>query len=95
MRRDSDPSTTRNEFFEAHRLRFAIANQKFSRTMSQKDDGWNTDRGRVMILYGDPDEVIQTPSSIATWGYERWEYHSLEGGVYFIFLDWKNLGDYG
>ena len=94
MKRDSDPSTTRNEFFEAHRLRFAIANQKFSRSMNQRDDGWNTDRGRVLILYGEPDEVIQTPSSIATWGYERWEYNSLEGGVYFIFLDWKNLGDY-
>lgn len=94
MKRDPDSTTQRNEFFETHRLRFSVANQKFSRSMSSQEDGWNTDRGRVLILYGEPDEVIQTPSSIATWGYERWEYHQLEGGVYFIFLDWKNLGDY-
>lgn len=94
LKRDPDPSTPRNEFFETHRLRFSIATQKFSRSMTNKQDGWNTDRGRVLILYGEPDEVIQVPSSIATWGYERWEYHKLEGGSYFIFLDWKNLGDY-
>lgn len=94
MKRDPDINTTKNEFFEAHRMRFAIANQKFSRSFSNKEDGWNTDRGRILILYGEPDEVVQTPSSIATWGYERWEYRQLEGGVYFIFLDWKNLGDY-
>lgn len=94
LKRDPDPTTTRNEFFETHKMRFAVANQKFSTFMSSQDDGWNTDRGRVLILYGEPDEVVQTPSSIVTWGYERWEYHRLEGGVFFIFLDWKNLGDY-
>ena len=93
-RRDPDPSTPRNEYFDQHKLRFAIANQKFSRSMSGKEDGWNTDRGRVMILYGEPDEVILNPSSIGTWGWERWEYRQIEGGVFFIFLDWKNLGDY-
>lgn len=93
-RRDPDPSTTRNEFFEGHRLRFAIANQKFSRSISGQPDGWNTDRGRVLILYGEPDEVVLNASSIGTWGWERWEYRRLEGGVFFIFLDWKNLGDY-
>jgi len=93
-RRDPTPATPQNEFFESHVNRFAWANVNYSRTLLDKTDGWNTDRGRVIILYGEPDEVVQSPSAIGTWGWERWEYQRMEGGVYFIFLDWKNLGDY-
>jgi len=92
--RDPEPSTEKNEFFEEHLVRFHVANERFSRSMVQRDDGWNTDRGRVLITYGLPDEIILNPSSIGTWGWERWEYRQIEGGVFFIFLDWKNLGDY-
>jgi GWxTD domain-containing protein len=93
-RRDTSPETLRNETFDAYRLRYEIANQKFSRYMTEQHDGWNTDRGRILIQYGEPDEVIINASSIGTWGWERWEYEKVEGGVFFIFLDWKNLGDY-
>jgi GWxTD domain-containing protein len=93
-RRDTSPETLRNEAFDAYRLRYEIANQRFSRSMMEQKDGWNTDRGRILIVYGEPDEVIINPSSVGTWGWERWEYEKLEGGSFFIFLDWKNLGDY-
>ena len=93
-RRDPDPATPQNEYFESHVNRFGWANLNYSRTLLDKTDGWNTDRGRVIILYGEPDEVVQSPSAIGTWAWERWEYQRIEGGVYFIFLDWKNLGDY-
>jgi GWxTD domain-containing protein len=92
--RDPNRETLRNEAFDEYRVRYEVANRKFSRTMTELDDGWNTDRGRILIQYGEPDEVISNPSSIGTWGWERWEYQKLEGGTFFIFLDWKNLGDY-
>jgi len=91
-RHDPDPSTPRNEFYQEHARRFAIANERFSRSVADKSDGWNTDRGRIFILYGPPDEIIYSPSSIASLPWERWEYRQLEGGTFFIFLDEFNLG---
>lgn len=96
-RRDPTPETpdpSKNEFRKAHIYRFALANELYSSSMISQDDGWNTDRGRVSIKYGQPSDIIRSSSSIGTWGWERWEYHHLQGGVFFIFLDWKNLGDY-
>jgi GWxTD domain-containing protein len=93
-KRDPDPSTPVNEFLQEHIARFIVANDRFSRSMMERNDGWDTDRGRVLILYGEPSRVIEEPSSVGTWGWERWEYDTIEGGVFFIFLDWKNLGDY-
>lgn len=97
LRRDPTPETPDpgdNEFRKLHIYRFTLANELYSRSMISQDDGWSTDRGRVSILYGQPSDIIRSASSIGTWGWERWEYHQLEGGVFFIFLDWKNLGDY-
>jgi GWxTD domain-containing protein len=92
--RDPDPQTPENEYREEHVRRFNLANEWYSRSMVQRDDGWNTDRGRVLIMYGVPDEIVENASSVGSWPWERWEYRQLEGGVFFIFLDWKNLGDY-
>jgi GWxTD domain-containing protein len=92
--RDPNPNTEVNEYLQQHIARFIVANDRFSRSMLQRDDGWNTDRGRVLILYGDPSRIVQQPSAVGTWSWERWEYDTIEGGVFFIFLDWKNLGDY-
>lgn len=94
-RRDPTPDTrNKNEFRETHIYRFTLANELYSSSMISQDNGWNTDRGRVSIKYGQPSDIIRSSSSIGTWGWERWEYHHLQGGVFFIFLDWKNLGDY-
>jgi GWxTD domain-containing protein len=93
-RRDPDPSTPQNEFYQEHARRFAVANEKFSRALQHRNDGWNTDRGRVFILYGPPDDIIYSSSSIGSLPWERWEYRQLEGGVFFIFVDENNLGVY-
>jgi len=91
-RRDTIPSTPENEAYQEHARRFAIANERFARSLTKRDDGWNTDRGRIYILYGPPDDIIYSSSSIGSLPWERWEYRQLEGGVYFIFLDENNLG---
>lgn len=50
QKRDTDPSTEENEFKEAHIKRFTYANTYLG--------GWQTDKARVYILYGAPDEIL-------------------------------------
>lgn len=71
--------------------RVSKANQRYH---SMGKDGWNTDRGRVFILYGDPDEVQRYPSSENSKPYEVWNYYQIEGGVQFVFADRSGYGDY-
>ncbi len=68
--------------------RVAKADEKY-RTMTK--DGWKTDRGRVFILYGEPDEIERYPDSEGRKPFEVWKYRNIEGGVDFVFVDrWKN-----
>jgi GWxTD domain-containing protein len=94
--RDPDPSTHLNEFkIEAFR-RFAFANEKYSIEMVDRSDGWKSDRGRVYIIYGPPDEIESYPSSMGSQPYERWTYHNYpqQGYIFFIFVDESGYGDY-
>jgi GWxTD domain-containing protein len=56
--------------------------------------GWSTDRGRVFLLYGRPDEIERYPSSGETKPYEIWQYYQIENGVHFIFVDRSGYGEY-
>ncbi len=88
--RDQTPGTPVNEFKRDYLTRANYANQKFKGTFR---DGWKTDRGRVLLLYGFPDEVDRHPFSADTKAYEIWYYYSVEGGVEFYFVDRRDLGD--
>lgn len=88
--RDQTPTTPINEFKRDYLRRVRFANQKFKGTFR---DGWKTDRGRVLLLYGHPDEVERHPFSADTKAYEIWYYYSVEGGVEFYFVDRRDLGD--
>ncbi len=52
-RRDPDPSTERNEFKEEHYRRLDYANKHFR---YGGRPGWKTERGRIYIIHGEPDE---------------------------------------
>jgi GWxTD domain-containing protein len=54
-RHDSDPNSVENEFFEEIRKRVSYANENYSRF----GDGWQTDRGKIYISRGAPDEVTK------------------------------------
>jgi GWxTD domain-containing protein len=56
--------------------------------------GWKSDRGRVLLLYGEPDEYERFPSSMNALPYIVWIYHNLEGGQQFIFSDLDGFGEY-
>src|SRR6266542_2195223 len=56
--RDPDPDTEENEYREAYYERIEYANEHFSSGVR----GVNTDRGRIYLKYGKPDEIESHPS---------------------------------
>jgi GWxTD domain-containing protein len=89
--RDTETSTPRNEFYLEYLKRIEICNQQFA-ALGKK--GWQTDRGRVFMKYGEPSEIERFPNQIDTKPYEIWHYNEIEGGVIFIFGDITNFSDY-
>src|SRR5271156_546547 len=88
LRRDPTPDTPENEFKEEHYRRIAYANEHFASGIP----GWKTDRGRIYIIWGKPDEIESHPTggtydrpmdegggSTSTYPWERWRYRYLEG----------------
>ena len=94
-KRDPYPQTPENEYkLEAYR-RFTVAVARFSRTPASQD-GWQADRGRVLMLYGEPNNIDQSPASPDNLPWEKWEYTRLAAGRQglFIFADLRGLGNY-
>lgn len=87
-KRDPTPSTDRNENMEEYYYRIAFANRKYGALTS----GWRTDRGNVMIRFGEPDFVEARPFNFDVEPYEIWYYYRL--GRRFIFIDKTGFGDY-
>jgi len=88
--RDPEPSTDVNEAEMAFLRRVQTAEQVYQSGFRK---GWKSDRGRVLVKYGEPDEIERNPSSIDTKPYEVWYYNEIEGGVKFIFIDKTGFGD--
>jgi GWxTD domain-containing protein len=57
-------------------------------------EGWRTDQGRVLVLYGEPDEIQRFTNSSDSKPYEIWNYHQIEGGVEFVFIDLTGFNEY-
>jgi GWxTD domain-containing protein len=105
-RRDPDPDTDENEYKEQYFERIAYANEHYASGIP----GWKTDRGRIYIMFGKPDETESHPSggsyqremyegggSTSTYPFERWFYRYIEGvgsGVEIEFVDPTGSGEY-
>jgi len=82
-----DKISFRREFFD----RVDHANDLYS---TSGKEGWQTDRGRIIIKYGIPDDVEKFYGGSITKPYEVWTFHGLEGGAIFVFLDVTGYGNY-
>jgi GWxTD domain-containing protein len=87
-KRDPSPGTRRNERMEEYYYRVSHANRRYGSLI----DGWKTDRGQVVVLFGEPDFVEGHPYNFNVEPYEVWYYYSI--GRRFIFVDRTGLGDY-
>jgi GWxTD domain-containing protein len=91
-RRNPNPGSAVNKFKVEHYRRIAYANGHFASTRA----GWQTDRGRMYIVYGPPDEVDSHPAS-KPHAYEQWLYRHVEGhgdNWVLTFTDRTGKGDY-
>lgn len=89
--RDPDPNTARNEYKDDYMRRVEYANQHFGAGLRE---GYRTDRGRVYLTYGEPDQKDYYPSEPNMKPYEVWFYNGIEGGVTFIFGDLSGFNNY-
>jgi GWxTD domain-containing protein len=106
QRRNPDPDSADNTYKEEHYRRIAYANEHFASGIP----GWKTDRGRIYIMWGPPDEIDSNPSggtynrpaaegggTTSTYPFEDWRYRYLEGikeDVVLEFVDPSMTGEY-
>ncbi len=70
--RDPDPETPYNAVQEEFYRRVDEANRRWS---TRRQPGWRTDRGKIFILYGEPDEVEDRTLAPEPPQYLKWIYH--------------------
>ena len=104
QRRDPTPGTIENEYRDEHYNRIAYANERFTTTSGIP--GWKTDRGRILIMRGKPDEIESHPSgaytrpgggALTTFPFEMWLYKFIEGvgnNVLIQFVDSTGTGEF-
>jgi GWxTD domain-containing protein len=106
LRRDPTPDTVENEFKEEHYRRIAYANDHFASGIP----GWRSDRGRIYIAYGPPDEIEDHSSGgfyerppeegggeTSTFPFQQWRYRYIEGignNVIIEFVDTTMSGEF-
>ncbi len=104
-RRNPNPGSAVNEFREEHYRRIAYANEHYAANLP----GWKTDRGRVYIVYGPPDEIDSHPSggtyerpasegggTVMAYPFEDWRYAHFQGlgSLTIEFVDLASSGEY-
>src|SRR5215467_13408906 len=106
LRRSNNPDLPDNDFKEEHYRRIAYANEHYASGIP----GWKTDRGRMYIMWGPPDEIESHPTggtydrpmeegggSTTTYPWETWRYRYMEGigeNVIWEFVDPSGSGEY-
>jgi GWxTD domain-containing protein len=106
QRRNPDPDSAENTFKEEHYRRIAYTNEHYASGIP----GWKSDRGRIYIMWGPPDEIDSHPSggsydrpasegggNTSTYPFEDWRYRYLEGigeDVNIEFVDPTMTGEY-
>ncbi len=106
LRRDPTPDSQENEYKEEHYRRIAYANERYASGIP----GWKSDRGRIYITFGPPDEIESRPSggtyerpyeegggTTSTYPFEKWRYRYIDGigtDVMIEFVDTTMTGEY-
>jgi len=77
--RDPTPSTEFNEVKEEFYRRIEVANNRYGGGRP----GWETSRGRVLVVYGEPDEIDRRPFEPGYPSREIWYYNNPRRTFYF------------
>jgi len=95
--RDPTPGTPENEFKTEHYRRLAHANRYYGRSAPMP--GWRTDRGRIYIILGEPNDIQRFEGKTGIYNSEVWFYQDkaeagLPAGFSLVFWQEANQGDY-
>ena len=103
-RRNPNATPEANPFKEEHYRRLAYVNEQFAARVP----GYKTDRGRIYIVYGPPDEREVHPANTSPtlppdasltrrYRNEVWRYNFIQGlgrNIFFDFVDKCDCGEY-
>jgi len=92
-RRDPTAGTAENELEEEFYKHIAEANRRFREGGAAQIPGWRTDRGRIFIRLGPPDEVLSRPQPPGSLPYEVWKY-TRQRQLKYCFVDLTRFGNY-
>jgi GWxTD domain-containing protein len=87
---DPSPGTLRNEARELFYQRVLTADERY--TIHARLQGWASDRGRIYIKYGEPDEISAEVLPLDSYPYIVWHYYNRN--LRFIFDDVGGFGQY-
>jgi GWxTD domain-containing protein len=98
-RRNPNPGSPVNEFKKEYYRRIAYTNESFA---TSRRSGWKTDRGYLYVVYGPPDEIMETvygpaPGPHVPYGIQIWKYRHVKGvgdNLSVQFMDTIGRGDY-
>jgi len=91
LKRDPEPGTPANEYRETFYTLLGYANERYS---TRSEEGWRSDRGRILIKYGQPSSIDPHLYETGYKPYEVWSYNTIagEGQAEFIFADLDGFG---
>ena len=92
-KRDPEPSTVVNEY----KMRYdQLVNFAGDRYGNNYERGWESDRGRVMLKFGRPDNIESHLYERDMLPYEIWQYNNIsgEGQSMFVFADREGFGNF-
>ncbi|MGE3062629.1 MAG: GWxTD domain-containing protein [bacterium] len=90
LRKDDSPNNGKLEALDNFIKNVKFVNSQYS---SGYEEGYYSDRGRIYLKYGSPDESMVIPMSEGAKSYENWIYYR-SSGLQFIFMDIKGFGKY-
>jgi GWxTD domain-containing protein len=87
-KKDQTPTTEINEVMEDYFKRIEYCKEHFGKG----DLGYKSDRARVYMKYGPPDQIESNPFERSTQPYEIWYYYN--ENLQFTFVDVSGFGEY-
>ena len=95
--RDPTAGTPKNEFQEEHYRRIDYANHNFGRNVPKL--GWETDRGRIYIILGEPRGIDRHTGATQIYNTEVWFYqgltqYGLPPAFNLVFFQKDGVGEY-
>lgn len=92
-KRDRTPNDGVNQVRQEFYALVNLADEQYREAGRTRVQGWRTDRGRIFLRFGKPDEVWRRPEEGRTPALEVWRYTSGRAR-WFIFGDRSRLGTY-